>query len=88
MKKTLRDYFPILRTREELLEIINGSSRLNEVFSQWDAEYQKEFLDFCSGARGVKMLYDSFAKEILNPETVPERLNELFKAVMEEPNGI
>ena len=82
MKKTLRDYFPILRTREELLEIINGSSRLNEVFSQWDAEYQKEFLDFCSGARGVKMLYDSFAKEILNPETIPERLNELLSLVL------
>ena len=39
---------------------------------------REEFLDFCSGARGVKMLYDAFAKELLSPTRYPERLNEII----------
>ena len=42
--------------------------RINPVsayqFDQWGEELQEEFLDFCTGARGVKMTYDSFFKEI------------------------
>ncbi len=47
--------------------------RINPVsayqFDQWGEELQEEFLDFCTGARGVKMTYDSFFKEIMNPGT-------------------
>lgn len=43
---------------------------------------QEEFLDFCTGARGIKFLYDSFFKEILNPEYTPERLEELLTLLL------
>ena len=45
------------------MEIINKSETLTQTFNSWKEERQEEFLDFCSGARGVKMLYDAFAKE-------------------------
>ena len=31
--------------------------------------------DFCTGMKGVKILYDSFFKEIMSPEYTPGRLN-------------
>ncbi len=41
-------------------------------------------MDFCRGMRGVKVLYDSFFKEIFNPEYAPERLNELLSLLIGE----
>ena len=65
MRETkLKAYFPMLKTREELMEIITKSEALTQTFNSWKEERQEEFLDFCSGARGVKMLYDAFAKEL------------------------
>lgn len=43
---------------------------------------QKEFLDLCSGVKGLKLLYDGFFKEIMNPEYVPERLNDFLSSVL------
>lgn len=82
MKNKLQLYFPILRERQEIIEIIHGRNDLSKIFNSWPQKYQEEFLDFCTGVRGVKMLYDAFAKELLNPETVPERLNELLSLIM------
>ena len=62
--------------------------RINPVsayqFDQWGEELQEEFLDFCTGARGVKMTYDSFFKEIMNPELHAERLEELLSLLLEQ----
>lgn len=33
---------------------------------------------FCTGVKGVKIMYDFISKEILNPETVPERVENYF----------
>ena len=56
----LKKYFPMLRSREELLSEIQKNERLKEIYGQWNPEQQEEFLDFCTGVRGVKLLYDSF----------------------------
>ena len=53
---------------------IDGNIKLTEKFYNWGDAARQEFLDFCTEVRGVKLLYDSFFKEIMNPETVPERL--------------
>lgn len=84
MKNKLQLYFPMIRTREEILDIIHSQESLRLTFMRWEEKYQKEFLDFCTGVKGVKTLYDSFAKELLNPETVPERLNELLSLLLEK----
>ncbi|MDO5423108.1 MAG: PD-(D/E)XK nuclease family transposase [Eubacteriales bacterium] len=82
MAKTLRERFPNIRTRTEVLEEIRRTAHLNDTFLTWTEEQQTEFLDFCTGVRGIKMLYDSFFKEIMNPSTTPERLEEFLSLLL------
>ena len=83
MQKTkLQAYFPMLKTRQELLDLIQQNDVLNKTFLSWPTKRREEFLDFCTGVRGVKMLYDAFAKEILNPTRYPERLNEIISLLL------
>lgn len=83
MDMLLKTYFPIIRTREEVLDLIGEKEKLTDLFESWSEEQQEEFLDFCTGAKGVKMLYDSFFKEIFNPEYHAERLEELLSLLLE-----
>lgn len=83
MKNTkLREYFPMLKTRDEIMDIIHGKSRLKSTFYSWNPRAREEFLDFCTGQRGIKVLYDSFFKEVFNPEYTPERLNALLSVIL------
>lgn len=84
MKKGLKDYFPQIRTREEVLQAIQSNLICAQQFSFWDDEQKEEFLGFCTGVRGVKMTYDSFFKELMNPEIHPERLEELLSLLLEQ----
>ena len=67
MANNLRDCFPMIQSREEVLKRIDGEKSLRETYHSWKEEERKEFLDMCTGARGVKMLYDGFFKEVMNP---------------------
>lgn len=82
MTAKLQQYFLMIRTKDEILENIYKKAELKAVFSSWTEAQQEEFLNFCSGVRGVKMLYDSFFKEIMNPDTVPERLENLLSLIL------
>ncbi len=82
MKNYLQSCFPMLRSRQELAAEIRANPRLQAEFNAWRKERQNEFLDFCTGARGVKLLYDSFFKEIMNPETTPERLEQFLSLLL------
>ena len=82
MKNMLQQYFPMIRTKEELMSEIKKSSVLSREFYSWKPEARKEFIDFCTGAKGVKMMYDFISKEILNPEVVPERVDELLSLLL------
>ena len=39
---------------------------------------REEFLNFCTGIRGVKVLYDCFFKEIFNPDENRSGWNDCF----------
>ena len=78
----LKKYFPMIRTREELEREIQGNPILLKNYKEWNEEQQKEFMDYCTGVKGVKILYDAFFKEIMNPENTPERLNELLSLLL------
>ena len=82
MVKGLKNYFPMIRTKNEILQEIRQNENLNNVFNSWREEQQKEFLDFTSGIKGVKILYDTFFKEIFNPENKPERLETLLSLLL------
>lgn len=82
MNNKLKQYFPMIYERENLLYTIRSNPLLKQKFDGWEADQQTEFLDFCTGVKGVKLLYDSFFKEILNPEYTPDRLNALLSALL------
>lgn len=82
MVTKLKKYFPMLHTKEEIMAQIGESVQLTEMFYSWENERQKEFLDFCTGVKGVKLLYDVFFKEIMNPENTPERLEEFLSLIL------
>ena len=82
MKNKLQDLFPMIRTRESILREIEDTPKLKKQFVSWAPEYQQEFLDFLSGAKGVRILYDSFFKAIMDPERDPARLSDFLSLIM------
>ncbi len=78
----LKSYFPMIQSREEILQRIYTNPRMQQLFESWTVLQQKEFLDFCSGTRGIKVLYDSFFKEVMNPEYDPTRLESFLTALL------
>ena len=84
MNNKLQQYFPMIRTKDEILKEIDGKKYLKDVFCSWQEQDRREFLDFCSGAKGVKMTYDFVSKEILNPESHRERVNEFLSLLLKQ----
>ena len=82
MATELKKHFPIIREREEVLAEIAKNVALQEKFDSWEVEQQEEFLNICTGVKGLKLLYDGFFKEIMNPEYVPERLNDFLSQML------
>ena len=72
----------MIREREDIKQEIRENPKQLEKYREWDEEQQEEFLDYCTGVKGVKILYDAFFKEIMNPENTPERLNELLSLLL------
>ena len=66
MTNKLQQYFLMIRTREEVLNEIESKNKLKNLFYEWTEENQNEFLDFCTGVKGIKIMYDFMIKEILN----------------------
>ncbi len=68
----LKQYFPLIRTRGEILELINKDERLSSIYRSLITPQQEHFLDLCTGAKGAKILYDSFFKTTIF--TISDRL--------------
>lgn len=84
MKNKLQQYFPMIRTREEMNAEIENRAELKKIFSSWPEEAREEFLDFTTGAKGVKMLYDFISKEILDPHIYTERVEDFLSLLLEQ----
>ena len=84
MTTKLKNYFHLIRERQDVLSEIQKKSTLNATFRSWTSEQREEFLNLCTGVRGIKLLYDGFFKEIMNPEYVPERLNDFLSHMLRQ----
>lgn len=84
MSNKLQQYFAIIRTREEIKMEIEQRPELKQLFYTWSEKCQEEFLDFCSGVKGINVMYDFVSKAILDPETTPERLNDLLSVLLKQ----
>ena len=70
----LQQYFPMIRTKDQILEDINSNPDLKAVFESWPEFSRELFVQCCTGIRGQKILYDAFFKRIFDPEQYPERM--------------
>ena len=80
--QNLAQFFPTIRAKNLILNDINSNPALSTTFYSWRQDQQDDFLSICTGSKGVKMLYDSYFKEILNPELAPERLSDLISVII------
>ena len=80
--KKLKDYFPLIRERESILSEIKNNKTLSHTFNSWPQDFQNEFLDICTGIKGIKVTYDSFFKEIFNAEYNAPVLNAFISALL------
>ena len=71
MANVLQQSFSAIRTQEEIFGEISESERLRLIWQGWNEQQQKEFMNFCTGEKGIKILYDSFFKEIMDPDAAP-----------------
>ena len=83
MASMLKNYFPTIREKEELLNEIRENIILHDMYEQLEPELKEEFLNFCTGMKGLKILRDSFFKEVINPEYDTERLESLLGVMLE-----
>lgn len=74
----------MLWEKEELLSAIHANEHLKYTYEKWNVLQQQEFINFCTGVRGIKFLYDGFFKELLNPEYTPERLNDFLSLLLKQ----
>ena len=81
MMNKLQQYFPMIRTKEEVLREIENNSKLKKFMKIGRKMKEKKFLAFVTGTKGVKMMYDFISKAILNPEIYEERVEEFFIVV-------
>ena len=44
---------------------IKNNKKLWGIFCSWKEEYQQEYLDVCTGVRGLKLLYDTYFKALI-----------------------
>lgn len=72
----------MIRTKGQVLEEIRNSPEMWKTFCGWEEKYQQEYLDICTGVKGVKLLYDTYFKVIMNPDTRPERLNDFLSEIL------
>lgn len=82
MKNKLQNYFPMIRTQGEVLSELRENAKLWKTFCEWEGKYQQEYLDICTGVKGVKLLYDTYFKAVMNPDTRPERLNDFLSEIL------
>lgn len=80
----LKQYFPLIQTRREILKHIQKKPRLRNLYQSWSPEAQNYFIDFCTGAKGVKILYDSFFKTVFNPAVSKKRLEKLLSLLLNQ----
>ncbi len=83
MMNKLQQYFPMIRTKEEVLREIENNSKLKEIYENWQEDEREEFLAFVTGTKGVKMMYDFISKAILNPEIYEERVEEFLSLLLQ-----
>lgn len=71
-----------LLTKNEILRQLENDAERKELYERLPEEWEEKFLDFCTGMKGIPLLYDPFFKKIFDPEIRPERLSRLLSLIL------
>ncbi len=52
---------------------LRENEELWKTFCGWKETCQQEYLDLCTGVKGIKLLYDTYFKATMNPDTRPDQ---------------
>ena len=85
---SLRERFPQIPSRESVLKKIESTPDIFAMYDSWNEKQQAQFLDFCTGARGARLLYDTFFKEIMDPTNHPQRLETFLSLLLGQKTKI
>ena len=73
------------RSRQEVLDQIQGDPETLLLFRQLNSDDQQTLLDFCMGNRFLNITYDPFFRNIFHPEFHPGRLDQFLSAILNQP---
>ena len=79
---TLRSAFPQYRKLAEVLQEIAASPEMTGTFRSLTPSRWQEFLDFCCGNRGVRVLYDSYFKYVFDPDVEAAALSRMISVLI------
>ena len=79
---TLRSAFPQYRELAEVLQEIAASPEMTGAFRSLTPSRRQEFLDFCCGNRGVRVLYDSYFKYVFDPDVQAAALSRMISVLI------
>ncbi len=71
--------------RKEILAQITASPELLDRFYGLTPERREQFLDMCSGARGIAVCYDPFFKYVFSPTARRGRLSRFLSSLLDRP---
>ena len=70
------------RGERDILRQLEADPACYSQYQKLTPELQEEFLNYCTGNRGIKITYDNFFKFVFNPETAPERLSAFISCLL------
>lgn len=71
-------------TRREVTDLLQQNPKVYRKFLKLTDDMQEDLVEFCMGTKGLKMTYDPFFKEILNPQYHRERLERFLSCILEQ----
>ena len=79
----LSNLFPMIRTRSEIEQEIRSKPVLWVQYQSWNQLHREMFLDYCTGAKGMRILYDAYFKAVFDPDINPSNLVGLLNALLD-----
>lgn len=70
---------------EDALLSLQSDVDAYRMFLDFPPEEQKRILSFMQGSQGLKIIYDSFFKKIMDPDVHPQRLEHFLSAILGDP---
>ena len=78
----LNDMFPMLKSREAVIEEIMNNRRMKLWFEGLGENERELFLDICTGARGMRITYDVYFKYVFDTEIHRDRLEDMLSCIL------